>query len=113
MDQLSYLGCDEACAKSLGQGGFGQGQVDSAMQYLLAGLRGETRIGDTCDFMHFHRDGTTGWNACKGRGCGCSSKCKGCSDYVNGVADGAKQILAKPEYGLDGSRVCESISHIG
>ena len=55
--QLSYLGCDSSCARSLGQFGFGEGAVHSAMGYLLAGLRGETSIGDTCDFMHFHRDG--------------------------------------------------------
>jgi hypothetical protein len=111
MDQLQHMGCDSACAKSLGQGP--SFDVDKAMDYLLSGLRGETDIGDACDFMHFHRDGTTGWNACKGRGCSCEGECKGCSSYTMAVADGAKQILADPSLGTAGNRVCESIPHIG
>jgi len=112
MDQLSHLGCDESCAKSLGQqkGSF---DVPKALRYLLSGLRGETEIGDTCDMMHFHRDGSTGWSKCKGKGCGCSSGCSGCSDYIDGVADGAKQIIADPSIGLTGKRACETIHHIG
>jgi hypothetical protein len=112
MDYLSKVGCNSACAKGLGQY-HGSYNIPSAVRYLLAGLRGTGGIGDTCDFMHFHRYGSTGWKTGKGKGCGYeSSTCKGCSDYVKAVADGAKQILANTAYGTEGNRVCEKVQHV-
>lgn len=113
MDYLSHLGCDSHCAQGLGQhkGSF---NMASCTNYLLQGLRGASAIGSTCDFMHFHRYGKTGWDSGKGKGCSYedSSKCKGCSDYVKAVSDGAQQILAHHEYAFDGNRVCESVKHV-
>jgi hypothetical protein len=59
MDQLSRLGCDSACARSLGQYD-GSYDIDKAVYYLVKGLRGGTAIGGTCDFLNYHRDGYTG-----------------------------------------------------
>jgi hypothetical protein len=113
MDYLEQLGCDKKCAQSLGQSK-SKFDMESCTKYLLDGLRGHSAIGDTCDFMHFHRYGVTGWNAGKGKGCDYedSSKCKGCSDYPKAVADGAEQILANHAYAFDGNRVCEKVVHV-
>jgi hypothetical protein len=113
MDYLNQVGCDKVCAQSLGQhkSSFNMGACTS---YLLNGLRGDPAIGDTCDFMHFHRYGKTGWESGKGKGCGYEdgSKCKGCSDYPRAVADGAEQILANHDYAFNGNRVCENVRHV-
>merc|ERR1711907_925892 len=112
MDELKLLGCDEGCAKGLGQSS-GSYDIPGAVGYVLAGLRGGTEIGDTCDFLNFHRDGTSGWKACKGKGCGCGGgECKGCAQYAGAVADAAQQIIKNTQYGTEGYRVCESVQHI-
>jgi len=113
MDYLGELGCSKSCAQGLGQSK-SSFNIPACTKYLLQGLRGGSAIGDTCDFMHFHRYGTTGWNSGKGKGCGyeSSSNCKGCSDYVKAVADGAQQIIANPSYASDGHRVCEKVVHV-
>merc|ERR1711959_480759 len=111
MDYLNAVGCDESCAKGLGQSS-GSYDIDGAVGYVLDGLRGSSGIGDTCDFFHYHRDGKTGWNACKGKGCMCDQHCSGCSQYIGAVADGAKQILGNTKYGTEGYRVCEKVAHI-
>merc|ERR1719359_904157 len=91
MDQLKALGCDETCARSLGQHS-GSYDIPKATGLLLKGLRGQSSIGTACDFMHYHRYGSTGWNAGKGKGCGFEiPKCKGCNHYAQAVADGARQ----------------------
>lgn len=112
-DQLKALGCDESCAQSLGQHD-GSYDIPKAIGLLLKGLRGQSSIGDACDFLHYHRDGSTGWNAGKGKGCEfSSSSCKGCREYAQAVADGASQILKNPDYGTQGYRVCEKVPHLG
>jgi len=111
MDQLSALGCDASCARGLGQSE-GDYNIPAALNYLLQGLRGSA-LGTACDFLHYHRYGSTGWKSGKGKGCGYeSSKCKGCSSYANAVADGAKQILGHHSYAQDGHRVCEKVQHV-
>jgi len=110
MDYLNAVGCDETCAKGLGQSGY---NINGCVDYLLKGLRGTGGIGGICDFMHFHRYGKTGYEDGKGKGCGYeSSKCKGCADYTSAVADGATQIVKNTAYGTEGYRVCESIPHV-
>lgn len=111
MDYLNAVGCDESCARSLGQSS-GSYDINGAVRYVLDGLRGLSGIGDTCDFIHYHRYGKTGWEACKGKGCFCDDDCKGCSDYAAAVADGAQQILKNTKYGTDGYRVCEEVPHV-
>jgi len=111
LDYLQKVGCDLGCARGLGQS-CGAYDIGKALGYVLQGLRGSA-IGDTCDFMHFHRYGETGWEDGKGKGCGYeSSKCKGCSNYASAVADGATQILANTAYGTQGYRVCEKVQHV-
>jgi len=112
LDYLEKVGCNLACARGLGQSS-GSYNIPAAVRYVRQGLQGAAAIGDACDFLHFHRYGSTGWEAGKGKGCGFeSSSCKGCSDYAKGVADGASQILANTQLGTDGSRVCEKIYHV-
>lgn len=112
LDYLEKVGCDLGCARGLGQSS-GSYDISSAVSYVLQGLRGDPAIGDACDFLHFHRYGSTGWEDGKGKGCGYeSSKCKGCSDYASAAADGATQILKNHQYGTDGYRVCESVPHV-
>lgn len=109
-DELSKLGCNMACAQGLGQH-CSSYNVPAAVQYVLRGLRGSA-LGNACDFLNYHRDGSTGWSACKGHPCGCSCNGKGCDLYQGAVADGAKQILGNHEYGTMGYRVCEKVQHI-
>jgi hypothetical protein len=111
LDELELMGCDEGCARGLGQSS-GSYDLGAAVGYVLDGLRGSTPLGDTCDFINYHRYGKTGWNNCKGQGCGCSKKCTGCAEYASALADGAQQILKDTQYGTEGYRVCESVNHI-
>jgi hypothetical protein len=112
MDQLSHMGCDEGCAKSLGQSS-GSYDIGRAVGLVVDGLRGSTSIGSGCDFLNFHRDGITGWEKCKGGGaCSCDCGGKGCNAYRAAVGDGATQILSNTKYGTMGYRVCESVPHI-
>jgi len=112
LDYLEKVGCDLGCARGLGQSS-GSYNIGDALNYVLQGLRGAPGIGDTCDFLHFHRYGSTGWEDGKGKGCGYeSSKCKGCSAYASAVADGASQILTNHAYGTEGYRVCEKVYHV-
>ena len=113
MDYLSVLGCGKSCAQGLGQYK-NDYNIPLCTKYLLEGLRGSSAIGDTCDFMHFHRYGRTGWQAGMGKGCYYedSRKCDGCSDYPKAIADGANQILAHTAYAFDGNRVCEKVQHV-
>jgi len=109
MDYLNHVGCDASCARGLGQ----SAQNGNAVPWLLKGIRGTGGLGGICDFMHFHRYGKTGWQTGKGKGCGYeSSTCKGCSDYVKAVSDGATQILKNTAYGTEGYRVCEKVQHV-
>ena len=110
-DELKLLGCDLSCAQSLGQYA-GKYNIDKAVEYVLKALRGGTAIGGACDFLNYHRDGSTGWNACKGKGCNCDCGTKGCKAYKDGIADSANQILKNPGYGTNGNRVCEKIPWI-
>lgn len=113
-DYLSMLDCDSSCVQGLGQYS-DSFDIPSCTKYLLEGLRGNVdEIGDTCDFMHFHRFGRTGLNAGKGQGCGYedSENCDGCSDYPKAIADAANQILANHKYAYDGYRVCEKVEHV-
>jgi len=111
MDELGYLGCDYNCAKSLGQYD-GKYNLDRAVYYLLKGLRGQSSIGGACDLMNFHRDGSTGWKACKGQGCNCDCGSKGCKAYKDATADAANQILKDQSIFTNGKRVCEKVPHI-
>ena len=78
----------------------------------LTGPRGTSPIAQTEDFLNFHRDGTTGWKACKGRGSGCDCGSKGCKAYRDAVADSAQILLKDPSTMANGQRVCENIAHI-
>jgi hypothetical protein len=109
-DELSKRGCNLAYAQGLGQH-CGLYNVNASVKYVLMGLRG-SQLGNACDFLNFHRDGSTGWQACKSNPCGCSCNGNGCDRYQGAVADGAKQILANHKYGTEGYRVCESVQHI-
>jgi len=109
-DQLQALGCNIGCARSLGQSD-GSYDIPAAVRLVLRGLRGA--LGDACDFMHYHRYGSTGYKSGKGKGCGYeSSSCKGCSLYAQAVGDGATQILENTHYGTEGYRVCEKVQHV-
>merc|ERR1719482_2497604 len=44
MDELGHLGCNSACAQSLGQYD-GRYDINKAVGFLLKGLRGQTSIG--------------------------------------------------------------------
>merc|ERR1712232_229577 len=111
MDELGYLGCDFNCAKGLGQYA-GKYNIDAALGYLLKGLRGQSSIGGACDLMNFHRDGSTGWNACKGKGCSCDCGTKGCKAYKDATADAANIILKDSSILMGGKRVCEKVPYI-
>merc|ERR1719387_1180812 len=110
MDQLSYLGCDSTCAKSLVQSA-SKYDIDKAVHYLVKGIRGGTKIGGTCDFFNFHRDGTTGWKTCKGKSCKCDCGHGGCEAYKDALADAAHQILDHKDF-TGGKRYCEKVPHI-
>ena len=66
-DELGMLGCDESCARGLGQYS-GSYDISASIMWLLKGIRGGSQIGTTEDFLNYHRDGVTGWKACRGKG---------------------------------------------
>jgi hypothetical protein len=109
--ELKLLGCDMSCAQSLGQF-TSDYNIDKALMYVLKGLRGGSAIGGACDFLNYHRDGSTGWNTCMGKGCDCDCGKAGCKAYKDGIADSANLILKHPGYAVNGNRVCETIPHI-
>jgi hypothetical protein len=111
MDQLELLGCDKTCAKSLGQSA-SHYNIDKAVHYVVKGIRGGTKIGGTCDFMNFHRDGRTGWKTCLHKSCKCDCGSKGCKAYKDATADGAHQIADNKWDFTGGKRYCESLAHI-
>lgn len=113
-DFLKLLGCDIHCAQKLGQHS-GDFDIPGALKYVLEGIRGKnSKLGSICDFFHYHRYGSTGWKAGKGKDCSyeSSTSCKGCSSYASAIADGAWQINDKHELGEDGYRVCEKVVHV-
>jgi len=110
-DFLSRSGCDQRCAQGLGQYRHNF-NIPAALRYVLMGIRGSP-IGDICDFMHFHRYGSTGWEDGKGKGCGYEShRCVGCRAFASAQADAAQQILDNPSLATEGWRVCENIPHV-
>jgi hypothetical protein len=111
LSELAKLGCDSSCANGLGQS---QGSYDwnGSVRWLLQGIRGGTAIGDTNDFFNYHRDGTTGWNLCKGKGPSCDCGSKGCKAYRDAIADSARELLKSPSTMANGQRVCEKVPYI-
>ena len=110
-DELGMLGCDESCARGLGQYS-GSYDISASIMWLLKGIRGGSQIGTTEDFLNYHRDGVTGWKACRGKGSGCDCGSKGCKAYRDAVADAANLLLESPSTMANGQRVCEEIKHI-
>jgi hypothetical protein len=109
MDQLNRLGCDSSCATSLGQYS-GDYDVDKAVLYVLKGLRGGTDIGSTCDFLNFHRGGSSGWEDCRGEPCSCDCQYD-CKTYKDAQADSTRTILADTSLLTSGKRVCQEVGH--
>ena len=68
--ELALLGCDAQCANGLGQNSRTY-NLQEATYWLLKGVRGTGAVGSTDDFLNYHRGGSTGWRACKGKGSGC------------------------------------------
>lgn len=110
MDQLSRIGCDSSCAESLGQYSYDY-DIDTAVYYVLVGLRGGTAIGGTCDFLNFHRGGYTGWTECQGQSCSCDCTYD-CKAYKDATADSSNTILEDTSYFTNGERVCQSVPHV-
>ena len=109
--ELGELGCDMSCAQSLGQHASDY-DIPRAVGYVIYGLRGGTAIGGACDFLNYHRDGSTGWLDCYGKSCQCDCGSGGCKAYKDAIADAANQLLQHPSYGTAGYRVCEKVPHI-
>jgi hypothetical protein len=109
MHQLNKLGCDDSCAMSLGQHSYDY-DIDKAVLYVLKGLRGGTGIGSTCDFLNFHRGGSSGWEDCRGEPCSCDCQYD-CKTYKDAQADSTRTILADTSLLTSGKRVCQEVGH--
>ena len=110
--ELALLGCDAQCANGLGQNSSTY-NLQEATYWLLKGLRGTGAVGSTDDFLNYHRGGSTGWRACKGKGSGCDCVPLQCRAYRDAIADAAMILLKQgKESMIDGERVCEDIKHV-
>jgi len=110
IDQLSRIGCDSSCAKSLGQYSSNY-DIDKSVKYVLKGLHRGTDISGTCDFLNFHRVVYTGWQDCRGQSCSCDCTYD-CKAYTDATADSANIIRRDTSYLTNGKHVCQNVPRV-